>query len=107
MSSAQCVLVGAQSLEVNSVTAAAVIITVRLFSLATCRTAAATGVTGRSVIASTPPVSYHCRARLPATSGLFWVSPSRISIFLPSTVPPNSAAAMRAASTEPGPPLSA
>ncbi len=73
VSSAQWLLTGEQVFEVNSVTAAAVIITVRLFSRATCCTAAATGVTGRSVMASTPE-SYHCRAMLPAMSGLFRVS---------------------------------
>ena len=70
VSSAQWLLIGAQVLEVNSVTAAAVISTVRDFSRATCCTAAATGVTGRSVMAPTP-LSYHTRAMLPATSGLF------------------------------------
>jgi hypothetical protein len=41
-----------------------------------------------------------------ATSGLFWLSPITAWIGWPSTVPPKSAAAMRAASSDPGPPLS-
>lgn len=70
VSSAQWLLTREQFLEVNSVAAAAVIMTVRFCSFATCCTATATGVTGRSIMASTPE-SYHCRAVLPAMSGLF------------------------------------
>ena len=52
--SAQCVLTREHVFEVNSLAAAAVIITVRFFSFAICWTADATGVTGRSTMASTP-----------------------------------------------------
>ena len=105
VSSAQWLLTGAQDFEVNSLTAAAVIITVRPFSRAICWTAAAIGVTGRSMIASTPS-SYQRRASAPAMSGLFWVSAVMISIGRPSTVAPKSCIAIVAAATEPAPPLS-
>ncbi len=91
---------------VNSWAAAAVMMTVFFLSAACFCTAAATGVTGRSVMASTP-WSYHWRAMAPATSGLFWLSAARISIGRPSTLGPKSAAAMRAARVAPGPDASA
>src|SRR5208283_666634 len=87
VSSTQWVLIGAQDLPVKSLTTAAAIITERPFSRAICWTAAAIGVTGRSVMASTPE-SYHARATDAAISGLLWVSALRISIFLPRTVSP-------------------
>ena len=105
-SSAQWVLYGLHSLLVNSVMAAAVIITVRCFSFATSCTASATGVTGRSVMASTPPLSNQSRASAEATSGLFSLSPNLMRTGSPSTTPPKSATAMRAASSDPRPPLS-
>ncbi len=107
VSSAQCVETGEQNLEVNSLAAEAVIMTVRFFCLAISCTASAIGVTGRSITASTFSLSNQRRAMPLATSGLFWVSAWTISIILPRTAPPKSSAAMRAASTEPGPALSA
>ena len=58
VSSVQWLLTGEHSLDVNSVTAAAVIMTVLFLSLTICCTA---GATGRSRVASTRS-SYHCRA---------------------------------------------
>src|ERR1700758_1116505 len=60
-----------------------------------------------SATASTPSLSNHLRTMLSPMSGLFWWSADRISIFLPSTLPPISSAAMRAASTDVLPPKSA
>ena len=67
-------------------------------------TASATDEVVNSMIASTPSRSYHCRAMPEAMSGLFWWSAARISIGTPSTLPPKSSTAIRAASTEPWPP---
>src|SRR6185437_751540 len=52
-------------------------------------------------------VSIHCRAMLAPTSGLFWWSAKMTSIGRPSTLPPKSSTAMRAAWTEPMPERSA
>src|SRR5450830_438334 len=79
----------------------------RFFSPATLPTAIATLEVGTSTIMSTPSVSYHSRALVAPTSGLFWWSADTISIGLPSTLPPNSCAAICAATREPGPPMSA
>ena len=106
VSSVQWLLTGEQNLEVNSLTAAPVIITVRFFSRASCCTASAIGVTGRSTTAFTPSESNQRRAMVDATSGLFSVSPCTISIRCPSMAPPASAAAIRAAAMEPAPPAS-
>src|SRR5437868_409643 len=59
-----------------------------------------------STIRSTPCFSYHARATVDATSGLFWWSAETISLFLPPTVPPKPCPAIRAASTDPAPVLS-
>ena len=107
LSSAQCVETGEHHLEVKSEVAEAVIITVRFFSLASCCTAAAIGVTGRSTMALTPSVSNQRRAMEEATSGLFCVSACTISILRPFTPPPKSATAISAARIEPGPAESA
>ena len=80
MSSAQCELTAEQNLLVNSLIAEAVIITVWFFSRAICCTASAMGVTGRSTMALTPSVPNQRRAVVLATSVLFCVSPSTISI---------------------------
>ena len=70
-------------------------------------TARATLEVGTSTITSTPSLSNHCGRWLEPISGLFWWSALISSIFLPATVPPKSAMAMRAASTEPCPLMSA
>ena len=107
VSSAQWVLTGEQAFVVNSEAAEAVIMTLRSFCRATSCTARATGVTGRSMMAVTPSVSNHRRAIVAATSGLFCVSASTISILWPLTDPPKSSAAILAARIAPGPAESA
>src|SRR4051812_15821582 len=59
-----------------------------------------------SAIACTPSTSNHFRVIERALSVLFWWSAERISILRPRTVPPKSAAAILAASTDPTPPNS-
>ena len=54
----------------------------------------------------TSSVSIHCRARLLATSGLFWSSACITSIGRPSSEPPKSATANSVPTLFPGPPLS-
>jgi hypothetical protein len=49
-----------------------VTISIRFFDSATLETASATPELMTSVMRSTPPVSYHCRAIPVAMSGLFW-----------------------------------
>src|SRR5690606_37900842 len=51
--------------------------------------------------------SYQVRATVEPTSGLFWWSAETTSTFIPFLAAPKSSTAMRAASTEPGPPMSA
>lgn len=75
----------------------------RFFWRAISITASAVDAVGKSVIMSTLPWSNHSRARLAATSGLFWWSAATTSTGLPSTLLPISSAAMRAATTEPLP----
>ena len=52
------------------------------------------------------PVSNHWRATFEAMSALFWWSATSTSIGAPSTRPPKSSAAIRTASTAPGPEMS-
>src|SRR5687767_5339767 len=52
---------------------------------------------------STLSTSYHWRATLEPTSGLFWWSADTYSILMPRFSMPESSTAMRAASTEPAP----
>src|SRR6266850_2438344 len=77
------------------------------FCLVTSLTASATEEVGTSKIASTLSTSYHWRAMLEPTSGLFWWSAEMISTFIPFLAAPKSSTAMRAATTEPGPAMSA
>ncbi len=56
---------------------------------------------------STFSLSYQRPTVVAATSALFWMSPDTNSIFWPSTVPPKSSIAIWAASTAPGPLMSA
>ena len=69
--------------------------------------ASATDEVGTSVITSTPSVSYHWRAMFEPTSGLFWWSAEMISTLMPLSLALKSSAAMRAATTEPSPEMSA
>src|SRR5882672_3742432 len=68
--------------------------------------ASATDEVGTSTITSTLSTSYHWRAMLEPTSGLFWWSAETISTFMPFFAAPKSSTAMRAATTEPGPAMS-
>ena len=64
----------------RSVVAAPVTMLIFFFSLPSCWTASATEEVVSSMMASTLSVSYHCRARFEATSGLFWWSAVMTSI---------------------------
>src|SRR5271155_190785 len=99
--------VGEQALPVKSEVAEPEMMKTLPFSLAICCTASATDEVGTSMIMSTLPSSYHCRARLAPTSGLLRWSPEISSMRLPCTVPPKSLIAISAACTEPGPARSA
>jgi hypothetical protein len=78
-----------------------------LFSAVMSATASATDEVGTSTMASTPSASYHSRATLLPTSGLFWWSAETISTFSPLSAAPKSSTAMRVATTEPSPDRSA
>src|SRR5215213_8907039 len=78
----------------------------RLRSRVRVCTARATEDVGTSETTSTCCVSSHWRTMLDPMSGLFWWSAATTSMGLPSTVPPKSSTAMRAATTDPGPVLS-
>ncbi len=99
--------VGEHALPVRSEDAAVTTMSTFLRSREISRTASAVDEVTRSVIMSTLSTSYHWRAIVEATSGLFWWSPDRISIGMPLTLPPKSATAMRTASTAPLPARSA
>ena len=77
------------------------------FSRVTWLMASATDEVGTSTIASTLSTSYHCRAMLEPTSGLFWWSAEMISTFIPFFAAPKSSTAIFAAATPPGPEMSA
>jgi hypothetical protein len=68
------------------------------FSLDRPCTASATEDVVSSMMVSTFSVSYHWRAILEATSGLFWWSAVITSMVAPLTVPPKSSTAISAAS---------
>ena len=74
---------------------------------ATSMTASAGAEAVTSAIASSRSELNHSRALAAAMSGLFWWSAERTSIGLPSTSPPKSSTAIRAAATLPGPVMSA
>src|SRR5213075_1531732 len=65
--------------------------------------ARATEDVGTSTITSTFSASYHWRAMLEPTSGLFRWSATTISTFRPFFAAPKSSTARRAAVVEPGP----
>ena len=69
--------------------------------------ARATEDVGTSTITSTFSASYHWRAMLEPTSGLFRWSATTISTFRPFFAAPKSSTARRAAVVEPGPLMSA
>ena len=77
------------------------------FSRVIWLTASATAEFGTSTITSTLSTSYHCRAMLEPTSGLFWWSAKMTSTFMPLAAAPKSSTAIRAATTEPWPARSA
>ena len=98
---------GEQASPVSSVVAAPETRNTRSFSLTISLTASATDEVGTSTITSTSSTSIHWRTMFEPTSGLFWWSAESTSIAAPSTLPPKSSTAMRAASTEPWPARSA
>src|SRR5882672_3642196 len=61
---------------------------------------------GTSTMTSTLSTSYHWRAMLEPTSGLFRWSAESNSTFMPFFAAPKSSIAMRAATAEPPPPIS-
>src|SRR6267142_5471327 len=61
---------------------------------------------GTSTMTSTLSTSYHWRAMLEPTSGLFRWSAESNSTFMPFFAAPKSSIAMRAATAEPPPPMS-
>ena len=77
------------------------------FSRGISLTARATEEVVTSKMASTPSWSYHLRAMEEPTSGLFWWSAPITSTLKPGFLAMNSSAAICAATTEPGPEMSA
>ena len=74
-------MLGVQALPVRSAVPPVELTITLFFSLVTSLTARATDEVGTSRIMSTPSESYHLRAMLEPTSGLFWWSAVTISIF--------------------------
>jgi hypothetical protein len=77
------------------------------FSRVSVLIASATEEVGTSRITSTPSWSYQRRAMVAPTSGLFWWSPEMTSALMPFSAALKSSIAMRVASTEPSPVMSA
>ena len=100
-------MLGEHSLAVRAEVAAPEFRNAFFFSRVIWFTASATDEVGTSTIASTLSVSNHWRAMLAPTSGLFWWSAETISTFIPLPAAPKSSTAICAASTEPGPAMSA
>ena len=98
---------GEHALPVRSELAAPETRNALFFSRVTWLIASATDEVGTSTITSTLSTSYHWRAMLEPTSGLFWWSAEMISTFMPFFAAPKSSTAMRAATTEPCPARSA
>jgi hypothetical protein len=96
-----------QALPVKAVLPTAPAMAMRLRSAASCSTASATEELSKPMAISTRSASNQRRAIAAPMSALFWWSATAISTGLPSTVPPASSTAMRAAIAEPGPPRSA
>jgi hypothetical protein len=69
-------------------------------------TASATPEFGTSTMTSTLSTSYHWRAMLEPTSGLFWWSAETISTLKPRFSMPESSTASFAAAIDPEPPIS-
>src|SRR2546422_3356889 len=76
-------VLGEQALPVRSEVAAPETMNALPLSRVIWFTASATPELGTSKIASTLSTSYHWRAMLEPTSGLFWWSAERISTFMP------------------------
>ena len=107
MSYVQWTVVGAHLAPVRSDAAAPDTRNTLFFSRTTSLTARATDEVGTSTMTSTPSRSIHWRTMLEPTSGLFWWSAETTSMGAPATLPPKSSAAIRAATAEPGPVMSA
>src|ERR671915_227714 len=94
---------GEQALPVRSEEAAPELRKTLFLSLVIWLIASATDEVGTSVITSTPSLSYHWRAMLEPTSGLFWWSAEMTSTLMPLSLALKSSTAMRAAITDPSP----
>src|SRR5918997_3756108 len=79
----QCTVLGEHCAPVRSDEAAPELMKILFFSRVTWLTASATEEVGTSRITSTPSVSYHWRATLEPTSGLFWWSADTMSTLMP------------------------
>src|SRR3954462_12741517 len=102
----QCTVLGEHALPVRSDEAAPELMNALPLSRVSWLIARATPEFGTSKMASTLSTSYHWRATAEPTSALFWWSAETISTFMPFFAAPKSSTAMRAAATEPGPPIS-
>ena len=100
-------VLGEHALPVRSEVAAPETRNALFFSRVTWLMARATDEVGTSTITSTLSTSYHCRAMLEPTSGLFWWSAEITSTFMPFFAAPKSSTAMRAATAPPCPEISA
>src|SRR5688500_2891160 len=103
----QWIVLGEHALPVRSAEAAPETRNAFFLSLVLWFTASATDEVGTSTITSTPSASYHLLAIGEPMSGLFWWSAAMISTVRPFSFALKSSAAMRAASVEPGPAMSA
>src|SRR5712691_2943274 len=98
--------VGEHALPVRSEVAAPDTMNALPFSRVIWLIARAIDEVGTSMMRSTLSTSYHWRAMLEPTSGLFRWSADKISTFMPFFAAPKSSTAMRAAATDPGPVIS-
>src|SRR5712691_6444806 len=99
-------VLGEHALPVRSDGAAPNTINALPFSRVIWLIARAIDEVGTSMMRSTLSTSYHWRAMLEPTSGLFRWSADKISTFMPFFAAPKSSTAMRAAATDPGPVIS-
>src|SRR6266704_2852436 len=99
-------VLGEHALPVRSEVAAPDTMNALPFSRVIWLIARAIDEVGTSMMRSTLSTSYHWRAMLEPTSGLFRWSADKISTFMPFFAAPKSSTAMRAAATDPGPVIS-
>ena len=103
----QCTVLGEQAAPVRSDVAGPEASITLFLSRAIWLTASATAEFVTSATASTRSMSNQRRAMAAARSGLFWWSATSTSGAQPRAAKPASPKASRAATTEPGPPMSA